>query len=53
MKGREFDSLTDKEKDEVIEGLHTKWTDPNNEVVKRMDQFREKSPDILKVILDS
>jgi hypothetical protein len=33
--------------------LHQKWTDPNNEVVKRMGMFKEKSPDILKVIMES
>ncbi len=33
--------------------LHQRWTDPNNEVAKRMGMFKEKSPDILKVILES
>ena len=48
-----FDTLPDPEKEEVIEQLHQKWTDPDNEVVKRMGQFKEKSPDILGVILES
>jgi len=39
--------------EQVIEQLHTKWTDPQNEVVKRMAQFKEKSPEILKPILES
>jgi len=45
--------LSDTVKEEVIEQLHKIWTDPENEVVKRMAQFKEKSPDILKVILES
>ncbi len=48
-----FETLSDTEKEEVIEKLHKKWTDPENEVVKRMAQFKEKSPDILKPILES
>ncbi len=48
-----FDTLSDTEKETVIEQLHQKWTDPKNEVVKRMGMFKEKSPDILKVILES
>ncbi|MEA3495530.1 MAG: TaqI-like C-terminal specificity domain-containing protein, partial [Bacteroidota bacterium] len=48
-----FDTLSNKEKEAVINQLHQKWTDPNNEVVKRMAQFKNKSPDILKVILES
>ncbi len=53
MQGREFDKLSNTEKDKVIAQLHQAWTDPNNEVVKRMAQFKEKSPDILKPILES
>lgn len=53
LKGRDFENLSDGEKEKVIEQLHATWTDPNNEVVKRMGQFREKSPEILGVILDS
>lgn len=49
----EFEKLSDTEKEQVIEALYTKWSDPNNEVVKRMGMFKEKSPDILKVILES
>lgn len=48
-----FDTLSDAEKEQLIAQLHQKWTDPNNEVVKRMAQFKEKSPDILKVIMES
>ena len=53
MQGREFEKLSDPEKEEVIEQLHQTWTDPNNEVIKRMGMFKEKSPDILKVIMES
>lgn len=53
MKGREFEKLSDTEKEQVIEALHAKWSHPDNEVVKRMAQFKEKSPDILKPILES
>jgi hypothetical protein len=53
MHGRDFEKLNDAEKEQVIGQLHIKWTDPDNEVVKRMGMFKEKSPDILKVILES
>ncbi len=53
MQGREFEQLSDTKKEQVIEQLHQKWTDPDNEVVKRMAMFKEKSPDILKPILES
>lgn len=53
MKGREFEKLSDTEKEQVIEALHAKWSHPDNEVVKRMALFKEKSPEILKPILES
>lgn len=53
MQGREFEKLSDSEKEKVIKQLHATWSDPTNEVVKRMAQFKVKSPDILKVILES
>lgn len=53
LQGREFHSLEDEEKEKVINQLHTTWSDPGNEVVRRMGQFKEKSPEILKVILES
>ena len=53
MQGREFEKLSDTEKEQVIEALHAKWSHPDNEVVKRMAMFKEKSPDILKPILES
>ncbi len=53
MQDREFDQLTDDQKEKVINQLHAKWTDPESEIVKRMNSFAEKSPDILKPILES
>lgn len=53
MKGREFEKLSDIEKEQVIEQLHAKWSHSDNEVVKRMAMFKERSPDILKPILES
>ncbi|MDP8233333.1 MAG: hypothetical protein P9M06_00815, partial [Candidatus Saelkia tenebricola] len=48
-----FDQLTENQKEKVMEQLHTKWTNPKSEIVKRMNSFAEKSPDILKPILES
>jgi hypothetical protein len=53
IQGRDFDSLSDGEKEKVIEQLRATWSHPDNEVVKRMGMFKEKSPEILKVILES
>ena len=53
MQGREFDLLTDNEKEQIAQLLNNKWTDPKNEVVRRISMFKEKSPDILKPILES
>ncbi len=52
MQNREFDQLSDDQKEKVIKQLHTKWSDPQSEIVKRMNSFAEKSPDILKPILE-
>ena len=53
QKPEAFDTLPDEEKEKVIERLDATWSDPENEVVKRMAQFKEKSPEILKPILES
>ena len=53
MQNKDFDHLPDNQKEKVINQLHTKWTDQKNEIVKRMNSFAEKSPDILKPILES
>jgi len=53
LKGRGFDSLSDSEKEEVIEQLQATWTHPDNEVRNRIKLFAVRSPDILKPILES
>jgi hypothetical protein len=53
MRDRNFEKLSDTEKEGVIEQLHQTWSHPDNEVVKRMALFKEKSPEILKPILES
>ena len=53
VQSREFDKLTDNQKEKVINQLHGRWTEPESEIVKRMNSFAEKSPDILKPILIS
>ena len=53
LQGREFDSLTDVEKEKVIEQLHTTWSHPDNEVRNRIKLFAVRSPEILKPILES
>lgn len=52
IQGRQFEKLSDSEKEKVIEQLHARWSDPKNEVHKRINSFSEKSPDILKPILE-
>ncbi len=39
-------------KEQVITELHNRWNDSDSEVVKRMNSFSEKSPEILKPILE-
>jgi adenine-specific DNA-methyltransferase len=53
MQGREFENLTDPEKENVIEQLHTIWSHPDNEVRNRIKLFSVRSPEILKPILES
>lgn len=48
-----FNHLSVNKKEETILDLYNLWKNPNNEVVKRIGMFREKSPDLLGVILDS
>jgi len=52
MQNKEFESLDNTQKEHVITELHTRWSDPNSEIVKRMNSFAEKSPEILKPILE-
>jgi hypothetical protein len=53
LQGREFEKLSDFEKEKVIEQLHVTWSHPKNEVRKRINLFKERSPEILKPILES
>ncbi|MCC7316970.1 MAG: Eco57I restriction-modification methylase domain-containing protein [Bacteroidales bacterium] len=53
MQGREFEKLSDPEKEQVIEALHAKWSHPDNEVRNRIKLFAVRSPEILKPILES
>lgn len=52
MQGIKFDTLSDSMKEQIIAELHKRWSDLNNEIVKRMNSFAKKSPDILKPILE-
>ena len=52
MQDRDFESLPDSEKVQIINCLNSGWGDPNGEVLKRINSFSEKSPDILKPILE-
>jgi len=47
-----FDALNNSQKDLVIVELTKRWSDPNSEIVKRMNSFAEKSPEILKPIME-
>ena len=49
----DFEELPDEQKENIIEELHKRWSNPDSEIVKRMNSFAEKSPDILKPILES
>lgn len=53
IQGREFEKLSDTEKEQVIEQLHAKWSHPDNEVRNRIKLFAVRSPEILKPILES
>lgn len=53
FKGREFEQLSETEKDDVVKELANRWSNPESEIVKRINSFKEKSPDILKVILEN
>lgn len=53
MQAREFVEMSDAEKESVIEHLHTSWSNPGNEAVKHFGVFKERSSELLKVILES
>ena len=52
MQCKEFETLSDIQKEQVVTELHNRWSDPHSEIVKRMNSFSEKSPEILKPILE-
>ena len=52
LQGKEFQKYNDNQKEQVITELHKRWSDPDSEIVKRMNSFSEKSPEILKPILE-
>jgi len=53
MQGRDFEQLTDREKESVINQILARWTHPDSEVRNRIKLFAVRSPDILKPILES
>ncbi len=53
IQGSNFEKLSDIEKEQIIEQLHTKWSHPDNEVRNRIKLFAVRSPEILKPILES
>jgi len=53
IQDRDFETLSDSQKKQVIAELHKRWSDPNSEILKRINSFAEKSPEILKPILES
>ena len=53
LQGREFEKLSDTEKEQVIEQLHQTWSHPDSEVRNRIKLFAVRSPEILKPILES
>ncbi len=53
MQNKEFETLNNTQKEQVITELHNRWSDSNSEIVKRMNSFAEKSPEILKPILEA
>jgi hypothetical protein len=53
MQDREFEKLSDTEKEQVIEQLHQIWSHTDSEVRNRIKLFAVRSPEILKPILES
>ncbi len=52
LKNNEFDTFSDSQKESLIHELDSLWSDSNSEVLKRINSFSEKSPNILKPILE-
>ena len=53
FQNKNLDGLTELEKEKLINLLHDKWINPDNEVRDRIKLFAVRSPDILKPILES
>ncbi len=53
MQNKEFNTISNIQKDQVITELNKRWSDSNSEIVKRMKSFTTKSPYILKPILEN
>jgi len=53
MQDRNYENLSDSEKENIISLLRDKWTHPDSEVRNRIKLFAVRSPDILKPILES
>lgn len=49
----EFDKLSNSEKNEITNKLYSQWTNPDSEVRNRIKLFAVRSPDIIKLILES
>ncbi|MDY0161871.1 hypothetical protein [Desulfobotulus sp.] len=39
MQDKEFETLSDTQKKQIITKLHNRWSDPDCEIVKRMNSF--------------
>lgn len=50
---KDFEPMSNPEKENIIESLYEKWTHPDNEIRNRIKLFAVRSPDILKPILES
>jgi len=53
VQNREFNQLTDDQKEKVVNQLHDRWTHPDSEVRNRIKLFAVRSPEILKPVLES
>jgi hypothetical protein len=53
IQNREFQQLSNTEKESIVHQLNTKWSHPDSEVRNRIKLFAVRSPEILKPILES
>jgi hypothetical protein len=53
MQDKIYETLPDREKEHIINHLHSIWTHPDSEVRNRIKLFAVRSPDVLKPILES